>query len=402
MEFHRYRRISELLSHKRHQQFERRLRDQHPDCSGWFLLQPIFFPKMFAEELRAYSTGSSPLHWLLGAAYQDGQGPQSNQLSIPIAGININADNNTLTINHAFFGELSYGLFDGKLVPLVGLRTYHDDRTFADDTSSLPSTKNVFTWRGNLSWIPNDNWTTFATAATGFRPGIVQSAVQVQSLQMAGVPASVALKPETSENYEVGVKWRTPDKNLSVGLNLYQTYYSNLQTSTPGAIANVNGFSNFGNATSKGIDYEVQWHTPLEGMLLGLVGNISHSVFDHVDPTVEAVLPQYTPGSRLVNSIDHTLRIDLSYTRSFFDLEGFGNVSYALTGNRYQTGNLYAPQYGQSNATLGVRKGHYEVAIIGDNLGNERGPIFVGTTGPESGTGLTPRTVTLRVRTTFD
>jgi iron complex outermembrane receptor protein len=362
----------------------------------------VFFPQMFAEELRAYSTGDGPLHWLLGWSYQDGQGPQSNLLNIPAAGLNINADNNTLTVNHAFFGELSYGLFDGKLVPLVGLRTYHDDRTFAEGTTSLPSTKNVFTWRGNVSWIPNDNWTTFITAATGFRPGIVQSQVQVQSLELADVPASISLKPETSENYEVGTKWRTPDKDLSVGLNLYQTYYSNLQSSIDGAISGVNGFANFGNATSKGIDYEVQWHTPIKGLLLAAVGNISHSVFDHVDPAVEAQNPEYSPGSRLVNTIDHTFRVDVSYTRSILSVEGFGDVSYALTGNRLQTGDLFAPQYNVVNATFGVRKSHYEFALIGNNLGNQYGPIFVGTTGPDSGQGLTPRTVSLRVRTTFD
>ena len=368
--------------------------------AGFF--SSVFFPRMFAEELRAYSTGTSPLHWILGAAYQDGQGPQANLLSLPAAGLHIDADNNTLTVNHAFFGELSYGLFDGKLVPLIGLRTYHDDRTFQDGTTSLGSTKNVFTWRGNLSWIPNDNLTTFATVSTGFRPGIVQSQVQVQSLNEAGVPADVALKPETSENYELGTKWRTDDKNLSVGLNLYQTYYSNLQASVNGAISGVNGFANFGNATSKGIDYEVQWHTPVKGLLFSVVGNIAHSVFDRVDPAVELSNPQYSPGSRLVNSIDHTFRVDASYTQDIFSLEGFSDLNYALTGNRLQSGNLIAPQYHVINATFGVRKGHYEVALIGDNLGNARGPLFIGTTGPDSGQGLTPRTVSLRVRATFD
>ncbi len=33
---------------------------------------------------------------------------------------------------------MSYDLLDGKLVPLVGLRRYHDKRTFEDATSSLP------------------------------------------------------------------------------------------------------------------------------------------------------------------------------------------------------------------------------------------------------------------------
>lgn len=366
--------------------------------SGFFSSQ--FFPEMFAQELRAYSTGDSPLHWVVGASYQDGEGPQANQLQLPA--VSINADNNTLTENYAFFGEISYDLFDGKIVPLIGLRNYHDKRTFEDATSSLPSKESVNTWRVNVSWLPSDDLTMFATVATGFRAGIVQSQVQVQSLQMAGVPASVSLDPETSKNYEVGLKWRSPGRAFSVGLNIYQTEYEDLQTNTPGGINGVNGFSNFGDATSKGVDYEFQWHTPIDGMTLSLVGNNSKSEFDRVAPAVQSALPLFRPGSRLVNSIERTSRFDVAYSRGFTDnLEGFGNVSYGSTGNRLQSSGLYADSYSLINATIGVRAGPYEVALIGDNLADERGPTFIGNAGPNSGSGPTPRTVTLRFRADF-
>ncbi|HXC59528.1 MAG TPA: TonB-dependent receptor [Steroidobacteraceae bacterium] len=366
--------------------------------SGFFSSQ--FFPKMFAEELRANSTGSGPWHWVVGGAYQDGQGPQANQLKLPT--VAINADNNTITKNYAFFGEMSYDLMDGKVVPLVGLRQYHDKRTFEDATSSLPSTKNVTTWRVNLSWLPTDNLTTFLTAATGFRAGIVQSQVQVQSLQQAGVPASVSLDPERSKNYEAGLKWRSTDRAFTVGLNLYQTKYKDMQTNTPGAIAGVNGFSNFGDATSKGLDYELRWRTPITGFSLGVVGNTNKAEYDRVAPAVQQALPLFTPGSRLVNSIQHNYRFDASFTGHLFaGLEGFGNVSYGRVGNRLQSSGLYADAYALVNATLGVRAGRYEVAVIGDNLADQRGPTFIGTTGPNSGQGPTPRTVSLRFRADF-
>jgi iron complex outermembrane recepter protein len=366
--------------------------------AGFFSSQ--FFPKMFAQELRANSSGNGPLNWIIGASYQDGEGPQANQLQNPA--VSINADNNTLTENYAVFGEISYDLFDGKLVPLVGLRTYHDKRTFEDSTSSLPSTKDVNTWRVNLSWLPTDDLTMFVTAATGFRAGIVQSQVQVQSLQLAGVPASVALEPETSKNYEAGLKWRTAGRAVSIGLNLYRTEYEDLQTNTPGAINGVNGFSNFGDATSTGLDYEIQWRTPLEGMSVGLVGNTGKSEFDRVAPAVQTALPLFQPGSRLVNSIEHTSRFDVSYGRSITArLEGFGNVSYGSTGNRLQSSGLYADAYNLINATLGLRAGPYEVALVGNNLGDERGPTFIGNTGPTSGSGPTPRTLSVRFRANF-
>jgi iron complex outermembrane recepter protein len=366
--------------------------------AGFFSSQ--FFPEMFAQELRAYSTGTSPLHWVLGASYQDGEGPQANQLRNPA--VNINADNNTITENYAAFGEISYDLLDGKLVPLVGLRSYHDKRTFEDSTSSLPSTKDVTTWRVNLSWLPTADLTLFVTAATGFRAGIVQSQVQVESLRLAGVPASVALEPETSTNYEAGLKWRTPGRAVSVGLNVYETKYEDLQTNTPGAISGVNGFSNFGNATSRGVDYEIQWRTPVQGMILSLVGNSGKSEFDRVAPAVQSALPLFRPGSRLVNSIQHTSRFDIAYSRTLTgQFEGFGNVSYARVGDRLQSSGLYADAYGLINATLGVRAGRYELALIGDNLANERGPTFIGTTGPNSGSGPTPTTLGLRFRANF-
>ena len=359
-----------------------------------------FFPKMFAEELRAYSTGSGSLHWMLGASYQDGEGPQSNTLVLPA--MVINADNNTVTKNYAVFGEMSYGLFDGKIVPLVGVRTYHDKRTFEDPTSSLPTTKDVNTWRLNLSWLPTDNLTMFATASTGFRAGIVQSQVQVQSLQLNGVPASVGLDPETSKNYEVGVKWRSAGRALSVGLNIYNTKYEDLQTATPGFIDNVDGFSNFGDGTYKGVDYEIHWRTPIPGMILSWIGNTGKAEFDRVAPAIQNALPLFQPGSRLVNSIEHTSRFDVAYSRSMpFNLEGFGNLSYGRTGNRLQSSGLYADAYGLFNATLGARRGPYEVALVGDNLADERGPTFIGTTGPNSGSGPTPRTITVRFRANF-
>jgi iron complex outermembrane recepter protein len=377
-----------------------------------------FYPSMLAEEIRAYSSGDGPWHWVVGGQYQDGQGPQANELSIPPFGVYVNADNNTLTKNYAAFGEVSYDLFGGKLVPLVGLRAYYDDRTFADASDMLPTSKSVLTYRATLTWLPNDNLTVFATTATGFRAGIVQSQAQVLSLQQAGIPATVALDPEYSTNYEIGLRWRTDDRSLSVDLNFYLSKFSDMQTSVPGFIDGVNGFYNFGDATSKGIDYDITWRTPLQGLTLNLVGNINGQVFDTVDPVVTAAVPSLRPGGRLVNSILFNYRIGASYDTAITDdVTGYANLSYSKTGNRFQgTGGLssdvpYADPYFGINATLGVRYDRYELALFGTNLTDERGPTIVtgrnslfdeagGVTGVNtiSGAAITPRTIGLRLR----
>ncbi len=358
-----------------------------------------FLPKMFAEELRVNSTTEGPFHWIVGGAYQDGQGPQVNALVLPF--LNINADNNTLTKNWALFGELSYDLFGGKLVPLVGLRTYHDDRSFADSSGTVPTKKSVVTWRANLSYIPTDNLTMFISAATGFRPGIVQSRVQVLSLQLAGVPASVALSPESSRNYEFGLKWRNPGRTLTLGVNLYDLKYTNLQTSVTGGIQGVNGFANFGDATTSGVDLEVHWNAPVKGLNLGFVANFNDSKYDTVNPTIAAAQPLLRPGSRLLNTLNNNYRVDVNYDREIADgFDGFGNVSLSHSGNRLQANGITAQPYNLVNLTAGIRHGRWELAIIGNNLTDERGPTFVGTNGPLSGSGPTPRTLGLRFRVT--
>ncbi|HSG34568.1 MAG TPA: TonB-dependent receptor, partial [Sphingomonadaceae bacterium] len=365
--------------------------------AGFFSSQ--FLPQMFAQELRVNSNGDGPFHWVVGGAYQNGSGPQVNALQIPAFGVDINADNDTLTENWAIFGEVSYELLDGKLIPLAGIRTYHDDRSFKDNDGTVPTKASVETWRLNLTYLPNDNLTMFVSAATGFRPGIVQSRVQVESLELAGVPASVALEPESSRNFEFGLKWRTIDDALNVGLNLYRLEYTNLQTSVTGGIDGVNGFANFGDATTQGIDLELRWHTPLKGLNLGFVGNINDSEYDTVNEVIAAAQPLLRPGARLINTLSQNYRIDANYsTQISNEWDGFGNISFNHSGDRLQASGIIADPYNLVNATLGLRSDSWEFALIGNNLFDERGPIFVGNNGPLSGSGPTPRTIGLRVR----
>lgn len=369
-----------------------------------------FFPSMLAEEIRAYSTGDGPLHWVIGGQYQDGQGPQANVLSIPPAGVYVNADNNTITKNYAVFGEVSYDLFGGKLVPLFGLREYYDDRSFADATSTQAVGKNVVTYRGTLTYLPTDNLTIFATTSTGFRAGIVQSAAQVESLKLNGIPAQVVLDPENSTNYEIGLRWRTDDRSLSVDLNFYLSKFSGMQTSVTGGIDGVDGFANFGKATSKGIDYEVNWRTPLQGLILSLTGNINGQNFDSIYPEVAAVLPANTPlkpGGRLVNSVLYNYRIAAAYDTAIADdVFGYANFSFSKSGNRFlatnsDTGLSSSDPYFGINTTAGIRYDRYDVSLFVSNLTDERGPTngtSVSSLGVRGGAIITPRTIGVRLR----
>ena len=211
----------------------------------------------------------------------------------------------------------------------------------------------------------------------------------------------MALSPESSRNYEFGLKWRSPSRALTLGLNLYQLEYTNLQTSVTGGIDGVNGFANFGDATTRGIDLEVHWRTPIEGLNLGFVGNINDSKYDTVNEVIAVTQPLLRPGARLLNTLSNNYRVDVNYNREIAkDFDGFGNLSLSHSGDRLQASGITAEPYNILSLTMGVRHDGWELAFVANNLTDERGPTFVGTTGPLSGSGPTPRTLGLRLRVT--
>ncbi len=370
---------------------------QYPIGDGG-IFSSFFYPTNFSEEIRIHSSGG-PLHWLIGGAYQDGEGPQMNTLKT--SAVELHPDNNSIATNGALFGEVSYDLLDGKLVPLAGLRLYTERRAYADSTSENPVNRDVLTWRLNLSYLPNENLTMFVTAATGFRSGMIQSKLQADAVSDVGVPSSTSLNPETLTNYEFGVKWLTDDGKLSIAANLYRINMKGLITSIATNIDSVNGYANFGNAHTDGVDLEVNWHTPIKGVSLGFIGNLNDGQFDSVNPYAQEKLTYITPGSRLVNGIRNNWQVNANYNRSLTDsVDLFGNFSWNQYGNRFMSSGILVPEYGVANATAGVRYDTWELALVASNLGDERGPssVFSETTL----IGVTPRTIGIRLRKTTD
>lgn len=353
-----------------------------------------FNPENFNEELRLHSTGDGPFHWVVGGNLSKGEGPQVNTINYVV--FTQNGDNNTKTENWAGFGEISYDLFGGKLVPLAGIRYYHDKRTFEDATSSLPSTVNKTTYRLNLSYLPNDDFTGFVTVSTGFRQNTVQSALQVQLLQADGLPGEYQLDPLSLTNYEAGFKARMFDGALHIGANLYRIDFTGIQSSYTTS-SGVGGYLVIGDAKSTGLDVDLSWRTPVPGLTLNAIGNYNKSEYEKVDPRVTLQLPNVRPGGRLVNSAEYNYRLDANYVTSVGDeLDAFGNVNFSQTGDRTTIAGVDAPRYQLLNALVGVRRGAYELAIFGDNLTDERGPTDYFT--PVVFSGPVPRTVGVRVR----
>lgn len=355
-----------------------------------------------SQEIQLRSSGPSPFHWVVGGFFQNAKSTFSFDANTNV--VTLAGANTTHTRNYSGFGEVSYDLFGGKVVPLVGIRYFKDNRTL--DASS-PLTGSGFgrtrpdkvTYRANLSFFPSDALTAFLTVSTGFRSGITQTPFQASVLQSTGIPGVTALNPDTLTNYEAGMKARLFDGAINVGLNLYRIDFKDLQFGlTPSGIAS---FANVGTARTTGVDAEIRWRTPVRGLEIGGIANVNDSAFQRILPVVSAALPNVSDGARLSNTAKYNYRLDASFDRAVgADLRLIANASAARTGDRLMYDGFRVPAFSLYNASIGVRRGPVELALFGENLSDQRGPSFVRDSLLRAGP--FPRTVGLRLRANYD
>jgi iron complex outermembrane recepter protein len=354
----------------------------------------------FVNELRLSSAGSGPLHWVAGSFYQNATGVYFYDINFP--SLAINGGTTTRTRNASGFGELSYDLFGGKLVPLIGLRYFEDHRSADSQSSGIPAYSSAHptavTWRANLAYHATERWLLFINAGTGFRSGILQSQAQANAVVADGVPSALALTPDKLRNIEVGTKATLADGRVRLATSVYDIRYTNLQSAFNTSIG-LAAFANLGDAKTQGVDVEATWVTPIDGLDVSLIGNFNKAEFTHVIPAFAAANPRNGDGARLFNTPPHNWRLDLSYeTRLGAGWSLFTDGSAALNGRaRVQDPNVDAvPAYALYNASLGARNGVYEVRLYGENLSDERGPTAAN--GPTLLAGPYPRTIGVGVR----
>ena len=358
----------------------------------------------FVNELRLSSAGTGPFHWVGGGFYQNATSFYTYNISFP--SLAIDGGTITRTRNGSVFGELSYDLFGGKLVPLVGLRYFEDDRSADSQSSGIPAYSsahpNAVTWRANLAYHVTDDWMLFVNAGTGFRSGILQSQAQAAAVEADGVPSGLSLTPDKLRNIELGTKTTLADGRVRIATSVYDIRYTHLQSAYNTSIG-LAAFANLGGAKTQGLDLDVTWITPVEGLDVSLIGNINKAQFTNVVPAFAAANPRNGDGARLFNTPPHNWRLDLSYTTELgAGWEMFSDASAALNGSARVQDNTVDSVSGYMlyNATVGARRGAYELRLYGQNLSDERGPTAAN--GPTLLAGPYPRTVGLGVRVRFD
>lgn len=355
--------------------------------------------KNFVNELRLATAGTGPLHGVAGVFYQNATGLYTFNLNFPTLALSGNTI--TKTENVAVFSEVSYQLFGGKLVPLVGVRYFNDTRkadSLSNGTHVLSNANpEAVTWRANLAYYPDKNWMLFFNAGTGFRSGILQSQAQADAVIADGIPSAVSLTPDKLRNLEIGTKGTLFDGALRLAVSLYDIKYTNIQSAFNTSIG-LSAFANLGDGTTRGVDVEATWRTPAKGLVLSVIGNLNESKYTNVRKAYASADPRVSDGQRLLNTPPFNWRGDVNYDREIAGYDVFATGSVTAVGrarNGDATVDTLNP-YQLYRASVGVRFDRYEVRIFADNLSDYRGPTSAN--GPTLLAGPRPRTVGLTFR----
>lgn len=372
----------------------------------------------FNQELRLVSDNASPFRWIVGGLYTKARIASQFNYTVPFPV----APGTTLflplidqptaplrTENFAVYGEASYELFDGKLIPLVGLRYFNDRRSAEGSTTLYPTltppgvtiasagarTFDAVSPRFNLTYKPSSDATLYFNAAKGFRSGSIQTIGQVLFAATDGVTTDTVINPDSLWSYEVGAKLRLFDRTVTIEGALYLTDWGNIQlpfTTSAGLVATVNG----GDAQLKGIDLGVTWKTPMKGLSLQFAGNINDSHFTRVDAGLQARLPTARPGQRLPNVPKGNFTLAGIYSAPIArdtKLNLYAAYSYRDRQSDLASG-LFSANLDQLSLRAGVEMRHVKIDLFADNLLDERGPLLNTAAGVQA---VYPRKIGLSV-----
>ncbi|MFN3231825.1 MAG: TonB-dependent receptor domain-containing protein [Alphaproteobacteria bacterium] len=195
---------------------------------------------------------------------------------------------------------------------------------------------------------------------------------------------------ETSEGGEIGVKAQFADSTFSLNTVFFYYVFDNLQVQNFNvAIFNFDTF-NASELTTKGIDMDWAWQTPVDGLVLS--GAVSYTDTKYTDtfiPTAEdlqgraaARAPKWSGNiafdwfTPVGNALEFGFSGNLAFSSAYFANDDTFDDDFRNSG--YVTLDL--------SVSLGDPSGRWKVSVIGTNLTDE---IWVNTSGaaPFRGTG---------------
>ena len=380
---------------------------------------PINQLEQYSQEIRVASDFDGPFNFMLGAFYEDrtfifDTSQQAINISFvgpdPVTGFTYDYDKTHTTKTEAlsFFGSAQLDITD-KLELSGGVRWTDETKVqtiavpfvhtflqgpvfvapgffsgpinFADDNFSPEAT---------LKYQATDDINIFASFKTGFKSGgIDNSALPSNSLSQAALSgdfSSLIFRSEEAIGGEIGIKSQWADRTFTFNATAYQYVFTDLQVQNFNAITIQFITSNAGELTTKGVDLEASWRTPIDGLRLS--SNLSYLDAQYTDTFLQPGGqggPIDLNGRRGSQAPEWAGNFAVDWTVPLSDsLELFlsGNAAYndGYITDESTLNDFVQPSFWtlDTNISVGHPDGKWKLSLVATNLTDE---IYVITSG---------------------
>ncbi|MEO9461983.1 MAG: TonB-dependent receptor [Marinomonas sp.] len=378
--------------------------------------------EQYTQELRLTSDFDGPFNFMVGAFYESREfvfdtSQQAVNISFvapdPITGFTYDWDkvHTTKTEAASFFAS---GIFDitDKLELSGGVRYTDENKTQVISVpfvhaflSAGPAFINSGFFSGPIdfsdsNWSPeatlkyqvSDDVNVFASYKTGFKSGGIDNSA-LPSASLLGFddpdPAvrqatadALIYQSETAQGGEIGLKSQFSNRDFTFNATAYYYVFDDLQVQNFDAVAIQFQTLNAGEVTSKGLDLEFGYRTPVDG--LDLSANVSYLDASFSDTFVAGLGDDLDGRSaarapKLSGNIAFDWEIPLGDT---LELNLGGNAIYSGSyfTNEDTLNDLRQDSYVTFDArvAIGHPDGNWKLSIIGTNLADE---IWTNTSG---------------------
>jgi iron complex outermembrane receptor protein len=291
---------------------------------------------------------------------------------------------NTLTNSFAAYGEGTLH-FTPRLRGILGARVTHDEvgYDFSRTSTSAAAVSGInpsfsssgwtdangFSGRTGLEFDLTQDVLLYATYSHGYKGPAINTFFNMQQRD------TLALKPETSNSYEIGVKAQTPDHHWTANLAIYDAHYQNYQANFFDTVAGqvVTRLINAGSVSTRGVELDLGAR-PLSGLSLSGGLALTDAHIDQFACPVGAQSSCNVNGKTLPFSPTFKTNLSADYRHPLSigpELELYANYFWQ-TRQQYDLGQSpYTIQgaYGILNGSIALNFDNgWRVALIGKNL----------------------------------
>ena len=354
-------------------------------------LENDFFTKKLSQELRLTSSGEGPIDWMIGGFYtRERTAADQNVVALTAGGAPSGLVIGTLFPTKfrelAAFGSVTVKL--GERFDIQAGGRYSGNRQRYTEIGSGPLTGDYvlaqnsrdtkFTYHITPRFRFSRDLMLYARVATGYRVG---GPNPIASADAAAVGAPTEYGPDTTTNYEIGLKGSLLDRRVDFDLSFYRIDWKDIQLGLTNPANGYYYFVNGPSARSQGI--EASWTLrPADGLSMVLNGAYNKARLTRDLPAGSGF---GFDGDRLPFSARFTGSASVDQDIPLTDaVTGFVGGTISYVGRRlgeFGAGatnpRVVYPDYTQLDLRAGARFTGWTATVYATNLTDRRGVVGV-------------------------